>query len=151
MDFRDAAAFHALVLSAEGASLSTQRNYLFYWSKLIEFCEQTGLGPQVEQFSPDLVRRASVWYRDQAQGRRNGAVGGRQFVQRMNTIGAMLIREKIIRKSAYQSLKLPRVATSHLRANLPMMKTGDGGAVSTLRATSPAVDHAPRRSRPGSQ
>jgi integrase/recombinase XerD len=110
VDLRDAAAYHALVLNAEGASLSTQRNYLFYWSKLIQFCEETGYSNRVEQFSPDLVRRASVWYRSHASGRRDGAVAVRQFVARMNTIGALLIREKILRKSAYQSLKLPRVA-----------------------------------------
>jgi site-specific recombinase XerC len=110
MNLSDAATLHQLMLEAEGTSLKTQRNYGFYWKKLIAFCEESGLGDSVEQFSPDLIRQAAIWYRNRAGGRRGGQVGGRQFVQRMNTIGAMLIREGIIRESAYRSLKLPRVA-----------------------------------------
>lgn len=109
MELRDAAAYHALLLNVERASEETTRNYLHYWQRLIDYVESNGLDARVENFSPQLVRDAALWYRERATGRRGGVVAVRQFVERMNTIGKMLMREKIIGKTAYESVRLPRV------------------------------------------
>lgn len=112
LNLRDAAAYHALVLSAEGASLETQRNYLFHWRKLIDFCDASGAGIDLSLFTAELVRGASEWYRRHANAAasRQGAVGVRQFNQRMNTAGNFLIRETIIPEAQYRPVKAPRVA-----------------------------------------
>lgn len=112
MDLRDAAAYHALVLNAEGASLATQRNYLFYWRKLIEYCDLHERGVELEAFTGDLIRSASIWYRGQVNpgSSRGGAQAVRQFVQKMNTAGNLMIRESIIPQEQFRVIKAPRVA-----------------------------------------
>lgn len=112
VDLRDAAAYHALVLSTENASLETQRNYLFHWKILIDYCEASGAGISLAEFNRETIRAASEWYRRRAnpQSSRQGAVGVRQFVQRMNTAGNFLIREEVIPDTQFRSVRAPRVA-----------------------------------------
>lgn len=112
VDLRDAAAYHALVLSAENASTETQRNYLFHWKILIDYCDASGTGIALSEFTRETIRAASEWYRRRANpnSSRQGAVGVRQFVQRMNTAGNFLIREEVIPESQFRSVRAPRVA-----------------------------------------
>lgn len=111
LDLRDAAAYHALVLSAENASVETQRNYLFHWRILIDYCEASGTGIDLAAFSRETIRAASEWYRRRANptSSRQGAVGVRQFVQRMNTAGNFLIREEVIPENQFRVIRAPRV------------------------------------------
>lgn len=108
---RDAAAYHALVLGTEGASVATSRNYLFYWRKLLEYCDDSGTSVGLDQFGPELIRAAANWYRGQTRpgSSRGGAQAVRQFVQRMNTAGNFLVKEGVIAESQWRSVKPPRV------------------------------------------
>lgn len=111
MDLRDAAAYHALVLSTEGASAATTANYLFYWRRLLEYCDDSSSGVDLSLFSPELVRAASNWYRGQIRpgASRGGAQAVRQFVQRMNTAGNFLIKEGVIPETQFRPVKPPRI------------------------------------------
>lgn len=111
MDLRDAAAYHALVLNSEGASLATQRNYLFYWKRLLEYCDESSTPVGLDQFTPELLRAASNWYRGNTRpgSSRGGAQAVRQFVQRMNTAGGFLIKESLIPEAQFRRVKAPRI------------------------------------------
>lgn len=111
MDLRDAAAYHALVLSSEGASLATQRNYLFYWRRLLKYCDETATSVALSSFGPELLRSAAAWYRGQVRpgSSRGGAQAVRQFVQRMNTAGGFLIKEGLIPEAQFRRVKAPRI------------------------------------------
>jgi integrase/recombinase XerD len=111
MDLRDAAAYHALVLSSEGASLATQRNYLFYWRRLIDYCDDTSTSADLDRFGAELIRAAASWYRGQVRpgSSRGGAQAVRQFVQRMNTAGGFLVKEGIIPEEQWRRVTAPRI------------------------------------------
>lgn len=111
MDLRDAAAYHALVLSSEGASVATQRNYLFYWRRLLQYCDDSESGVDLSLFTPELLRAASNWYRGNTRpgSSRGGAQAVRQFVMKMNTAGNFLIKEGVIPEMQFRTVKPPKI------------------------------------------
>lgn len=111
MDLRDAVAYHQLVLNAEGAKPSTQRNYLHYGEVLIEGMVALGIAPALAALDAANVRRVLAWYRGQMHKgtTRGGNVAGRQFVERMKTFAHFLEKEEIIPDGTLRRLTPPRV------------------------------------------
>lgn len=112
VDLRDAAAYHQLVLNEEGASLATQRNYLFYERLLIQGFEELGIPLALESLATNNVRRMLVWYRQRVNqnASRGGEVGVNQCASRLKGWANFLAREEIIPPDALRMLRPARVA-----------------------------------------
>lgn len=113
MDIRDAVAYHMLLLSAEGASEATMRNYLFHERHLIDFFDAHKIPDDLDAITPALVRAAAEWYRAGQKpglGTRDGQAVVRQFYQRIKTFVSRLESEGIMKDGTLLRLRPPRIA-----------------------------------------
>lgn len=111
MDLRDAAAYHMLVLSEEGASKETQRHYLFFWNLIIDGFGALGFPLDPMAMDTNHVRQLLGWYRGQVDtdSARGGAIGVKTLAMRAKTFSKFLEREEIIPDDLLRKLRPPRV------------------------------------------
>lgn len=110
LDLRDAVAYHQLVLNAEGARVTTQRNYLHYEQILLNALEALGIPPTLESLTPSNVRLTLEWYRSNVRDMgRGGKTAIQQYVLRIKTFARFLENEEILPDNTLRRLTPPRV------------------------------------------
>jgi site-specific recombinase XerD len=111
MDLIDACALHQLTLSADGRTAATQRQYLTYEKRFLEFLNTRGIPPTLDALNPLNVRLATEWFRkDRAVGSRGGQVATQTFVDTLKLWANFLEREGVWETSPLTRVKRVRVA-----------------------------------------
>lgn len=110
MDLHDAASYHQLVLASEGRSLATQRLYLTYEKRFLNFLAERGMAADMEALNAVNVRQAVLWMQKHGQGARGGEVATRTFLDILRIWANFLEREGV-----WEVSPLRRVRRMHIR------------------------------------
>jgi integrase/recombinase XerC len=95
VDLIDAASYHQLALNTSGRSINTQRNYLLYEKRFLEYLKARRIPPDLDALNPVNVRQAVLWFQQRGLGKRKGEVATATFLRRMKTWAAFLAREGV--------------------------------------------------------
>ena len=109
VDLLDAASLHQLTLQAEGRSPATQRLYLLYQRRFIEFLEVRHIAPRLEALNPLNARQAVLWFQQRGRGARDGAVATAMFLNVLKTWAGFLEREGVWSDSPLRRVRRVRV------------------------------------------
>jgi integrase len=111
VDLRDAVSFHQLTAAAEGLSVATQRQYLYFESIFLRYLQDVGIAPALEALNEANVRSALLWYRQQPHpnASRRGEVGGQILVDILHLFARFLEREGVFADDPLRKLRRVKV------------------------------------------
>lgn len=109
VDLVDAASYHQLVLNTEGRSPATQRLYMIYEKRFLEFLAERDIEPTLDALNPLNTRKALLWFQQRQIGRRNGEVAARMFMNTLKTWAAFLAREGLWEDSPLRNVRRVRI------------------------------------------
>lgn len=110
-DLRDAVSFHQLVLSANGASVHTQKQYLLYGRLFLEFLARRKIDPALAELNLSRVREFLVWYRARTHPRRTrgGEVAVRAAADILKRLGSVLEENEFFEVNPLRKLGRPKI------------------------------------------
>jgi site-specific recombinase XerD len=110
-DLRDAVSFHQLVLSANGASVHTQKQYLLYGRLFLEFLARRKVSPALTELNLSRVREFLVWYRARPHPRRTrgGEVAVRAAADILKRLGSVLEENEFFEVNPLRKLGRPKI------------------------------------------
>ena len=109
LDLFDASAYHLLALSTEGRSLATQRLYLIYEKRFLEFLATRQLPADLSALNPLNARQAVLWHQQRRLGTRDGVVATATFLDVLKTWAAFLAHEGIWEDSPLRRIRRVKV------------------------------------------
>lgn len=110
-DLRDAVSFHQLLLSANGASRYTQRQYLLYECAFLRYLDEHHIAPALTELSVTRVSQFLVWYRgrDHPRRTRGGEVAVRAAADILKRLGQLLEDNGYFEITPLRKLRRPRI------------------------------------------
>lgn len=121
VDLRDLVSYHQLTLASEGRSEKTQRQYLYFHTRFLEYLDRKGIQPELAALNPSNLRQAYTWYMAQTarQRSRGGEVGGRAFIDLNKRLGSFGEEEGVFEDNPLRKVKRVRI-TKHTREPFSM-------------------------------
>lgn len=111
-DLRDAVSFHQLLLSANGASKFTQRQYLLYECAFLRYLDEHRIPPKLSELNVQRVSEFLVWYRgrDHPRRSRGGEVAVRAAADILKRLAQLLEDNGYFDVTPLRKLRRPRIA-----------------------------------------
>lgn len=108
----DAIQLHALALQAEGRSIHTQKQYLAYEQRFLNWLEQHGKPLTIESLAPVNVSEFLAAYRSEKhpRRRRGGEVAVRAASDILKRLGQVLEDQGVIDENPLRRMRRPRIA-----------------------------------------